>query len=83
MVRGTAMANTSLDGQSLPSMCKISAQSCHMHHTQYMHHNWTSHVLYWLSSSSQNLHHTAQTAATSQWAGQEQNGHAPTSPCIK
>eukprot|EP00957_Ditylum_brightwellii_P183255 13958854-Ditylum_brightwellii.AAC.1 len=37
-MRGTAMADASLDGQSLPSMGKISAQSCHTHHTQHMHH---------------------------------------------
>ena len=38
IVRGAAMANASLDVQSLPSMGRMSAQ-CHLiNHTQHMHH---------------------------------------------
>eukprot|EP00957_Ditylum_brightwellii_P020468 1542830-Ditylum_brightwellii.AAC.1 len=32
------MADASLDGQSLPSIGKISAQSCHTHNNQHMNH---------------------------------------------
>jgi len=38
IVRGAAMADASLDGQSLPSMGGNSAQSRHTHHTQHTHH---------------------------------------------
>eukprot|EP00957_Ditylum_brightwellii_P179650 13684820-Ditylum_brightwellii.AAC.1 len=39
IVGGAAMAEASLDGQSLPSMSRMSAQSYHMHHAHHTYHS--------------------------------------------